>query len=453
MTRHQHYPDLDMYSRSSFLSCLRKWPPLGISLVTFVGFGSLAVIGSIVSDSLGSIHDWRLPADALSAVRVVFLDKVATDSDPSFPLVRDYPSTLLLIAIAATAGIVVYQWNLFSKCVGQLMQNGVLRTRTKSIAPKANPYLPFDQLRDVEYTDERPAWSRFIIKAVVGGPSMGADPLRWLLHTTNQGLRKRCLPGTIWSNVPTVAVAIALVTALVAGEYTSEVFRVLVPHEVGSGEYDDWLTRTYENWWAGWENKAGFASYVCIALFGVYIIILQNLAGFRIILLVACLPAASTFHIDWQNRDGHFGWAPLARVYRTVMWSLAIHFGALGLVVFVLGLTGVVWVVALVVMWVVAAGAYIGVPFVVFRGVYNRGAAERIDTYFRNSPEMPSGKMERIGREDLDREWTSAVHSCHFHPLYIRPRTPGWLALSLIVPSVLALVQTAIPILGQGPPP
>lgn len=130
MTSTPDLPDLDMYSRSWLLSLFRNWSPLVVTIAVFFVFGAIAIVGALLSGSLGSLNDWRLPADGVSAIRVVCFGMVASDSDASFPLIRDYPSTFRLAAIAATVGLVLHQWNLVANCPDQLAKSGVLRSRS-----------------------------------------------------------------------------------------------------------------------------------------------------------------------------------------------------------------------------------------------------------------------------------------------------------------------------------
>lgn len=284
---------------------------------------------------------------------------------------------------------------------------------------------------------------------MLGARDHAGDGVAEAVAQTDYRLSNRVLGNGILGGVPLAGIAGLLTLLLVWGEYESKVFRVIVPYGVGSPAYDGWLNLIYRNWWASWESLPGFVAYCIIAYFAIYVIIIQNIAGLRAVILIGSLPSVATFHVDWQNRDGHFGWRPLADAYRTVVVSLAVHVFALGLIVFVMGLSGVVWIVGLLLLWLAAATAYIGVPFLTFRGVYKESATERVRVYFQSVPPLPNEALARIEREDSDRSWANQVHSCEFHPLFLRRRTPSWLLLYLVVPALLAVVQTVFPLLGK----
>ena len=81
---------------------------------------------------------------------------------------------------------------------------------------------------------------------------------------------------------------------------------------------------------------------------------------------------------DWLNRDGRFGWAPLAHAYRTVIWANALLGAALTVTLLALGISNYDWVVVLVVMYMILMPTFILMPWVAFRHVEEKARAARV---------------------------------------------------------------------------
>src|SRR5262249_53897830 len=133
------------------------------------------------------------------------------------------------------------------------------------------------------------------------------------------------------------------------------------------------------SWWASDEHPLGLITYCLGALFGAYIIILQNIVGFQAVYVIVALPALVEFDADWLNRDGHYGWQPVAKVFRTVYLSLTLHGSAISLLLIVLGLRSFPWIFGLVAIWVTVVPLYLVVPWILFRRIEERARQHRIE--------------------------------------------------------------------------
>src|SRR5262249_1876317 len=132
-------------------------------------------------------------------------------------------------------------------------------------------------------------------------------------------------------------------------------------------------------------HPLGHWLYVAFAIFAMSLILTSNVVG--VITVYACIGLYFLAHTgaDWANRDGRWGWLPVARVYATVYLALAIQ--GVSLAVFVLlvklyDLT-VQWEYVVAMIWMVIQYVFmvpvsLVLPRLVFQRVQRSAQRERI---------------------------------------------------------------------------
>lgn len=120
--------------------------------------------------------------------------------------------------------------------------------------------------------------------------------------------------------------------------------------------------------------SATFAGISTLAAIGT-----AGIAGWSLIGIAAALPNVAQLDVDWLNRDGRYGWSPIARIFQTIYWSLALHGCALSLVLIVLGTQNFPWILVLVALWVAVVPIYVLLPWLVFGNIEKSAKARRIE--------------------------------------------------------------------------
>jgi hypothetical protein len=425
--------ELDFFARSRPLKWAARWSALRVSIVLAVAILGVASIATWASGDFGSSADWRLIDDTNRAASRVLGGAVPSGESPSqFPLLRDYPSLVLAIVVAATAGAILCQWREFLTCLPDLVRAGVLVPR-----------------RTERFCGVSPV-STWLYQRIIGRTPASTVPLVWLVRRTNEGLARRMIDNvrlrafSEW--VLPVVVSMVFALPLVIGERRSMVFRVLAPGSVDSPEYTAWLEASYDSWWASVHNPVGVSVYFTIAAIGTYLVLIQNLAGVRAVILIASLPIVADFRMDWSNPDGQFGWSALTAAYRTVIRSLVIHAFALTLIVFVLGLGSAYWVLVFFVIWGGAFVTFTVIPIRTFTHVYERGCLRqsRQITAARRVAVLSSTAAQRVELDDWARTLHERVFKTRFHPLLRRRFDSQLLVFSFVVPLALTVVQLVV---------
>ncbi len=152
------------------------------------------------------------------------------------------------------------------------------------------------------------------------------------------------------------------------------------------------------------------------------------------------------FSADWQNRDGRFGWSPIARTFRTVLWSNALLGGTLAVVLMSIGFSNYRWVSVLVVLYAIFMPMFTLVPWLVFRRVERQARNLRVDRL--------SATVEQRGLDiDVDiREIAPYLAEItRIQGIRIRPLRMGTASVStyvfvVILPIVLATAQIIVPL-------
>jgi hypothetical protein len=320
------------------------------------------VVVTWVEGTLGALNNFELREDVR---RIVGLD--TEPSAPSFPLLRDVASWFLLLVIVATCMIVHRQWQLMSDGVSELRLNNVL----------------------IPETSARPSRLPLLNRLLRG--SDGQDQVMVLLKKINDFGQRIVARAALF----VAGAAAILAFLLIQGEKSRGLFQVVMPRGLSPEGQASWLSAAYESWWASDSHPLGIITYFTLAVFGLYVILMQNVVGVVCAYLAVALSAVAKLDADWLNRDGRYGWRPVARIFRTVYLSLALHGLALSVLVVILGVQNFTWVSGLVLIWVVMVPLYILVPWLAFRSVEGTARRRRIDGLGAISP-ASAGTMDGV---------------------------------------------------------
>lgn len=376
-----------------------------------LGIGAAFLVVTHVEGSFGTRSDFQLGEDAL---RVLGVESVAS-STPTFPLIRDVTTWFLVFVVGFTCALVHRQWQLMARCIAELAGNDVLKLRVEP---------------------DTGARSRLLL---VGRLISGRPPARaldTLVDKVNEFGRKYVARATVL----VAGGAAFLAFSLVQGEKHG-LFRVLMPRGLTGGAAQEWLGSAYHSWWASDDHPMGTFAYFLAALFAAYVVLMQNIVGIAIAYLALALPSATVLDADWLNRDGHFGWAPVARVFRTVYWSLAIHGLTLSLILVILGIENSPWVGGLVAIWVAVVPIYLVAPWLLFRKVQNRARERRLAQLGRLIDQSRPDAAEDIARMQVFVAEIERVRTAKIRPMRLRIPAFSTFILAIVLPVGLTAAQ------------
>jgi hypothetical protein len=197
---------------------LERKSPFGLALMVAAVLLAGIVTASAIEGTLGAVSDFQPVAD----IRRAFSPSSAPPSAPRFPLLRDLPTGLLVLGVAATCGIILKQWQLMKSALPELVKNRVVRARDEPAY--------------------RPIHRRLRLEQVIRNGGSGSA-----LRRLTTGLNKPM--GGVGSKAQLViaAVAAGLAALLVVGENRG-VFTILTPQALHGAERAAWLQATYNSW-------------------------------------------------------------------------------------------------------------------------------------------------------------------------------------------------------------
>ena len=359
---------------------------------------------------MGGREDFQLWAD----LRRIFTGRVDDGSAAEFPLVRDVASWFFVLMVAGTCVIVHRQWVLMSDCLSDAAKSGALKP-AKATA--------FSRLH------------RMILLPRLLSDASPANYLPILVQRVNNGMARA---GRYVVVVGVAAGILALL--LVVGENKNGLFRVLAPSSLTGGARSAWVEEAYGSWWASiHEHPFGFISYLCIAGFGIFVILLQNVVGVACTYLIVSLSAVCEIDADWLNRDGLFGWRSVGEVFRTVRWSLALHGAALSVAVLVLGVDNFPWILVLVAIWVVVVPLFAVMPILTFRAVERAVRERRVKQL--EAELVAQGRATDVTAIRSYRDEIEYTHSARIRPLKSKRASVPALLVLVVLPVVLTGAQ------------
>jgi hypothetical protein len=409
-------PLFDPFATSPVLHRLRNVSSKRVAL-TFPVFLALAAFAALSEGNFGGISDIQPVADVVRAL--------GGDTDPvsraSFPLLRDWGDIFILAAVAGTCVIVHRQWVLMRACLPALLASGALRERR---VPASN-FTTFQRL------------CRY--PALVANTPSGTY-IQALADQTNGAIRRSCR----FQLIP-AAVAAVLTFLLVLGEQRNGLFRVFIPDSLTDAEAEEWLSRAYGSWWASTDHIVGVTIYCAIVFVGLYVVVIQNIVGVAAVYFLYGLATVAEYDADWLNRDGAYGWAAIGRAMQTVRWSLALHGATLSLGVFMLGVNNVPWVAAILAIWICAVPAYWILPNLLFKRVSDGARRARVE-HIERARHAAGVRPDDLQAAEFFREAIERAHSAPIRPLQIPRRELPAYVVVILLPVVLAVAQTIVPL-------
>jgi hypothetical protein len=187
-----------------------------------------------------------------------------------------------------------------------------------------------------------------------------------------------------------------------------------------------------------------------LAVFAIFIILNFYTVGIVAIYVLTAMHFLVEQKADWLNRDGRFGWSPLARVYRTVMWANVLLGAALTIILLALGIQNYSWVIGLVALYVTFLPVFTIGPWLACRKVEEKARAERVSEI--------DGMIKSQGLDTDDIEtmtpYVAEISRCRkakINPLRLGTVSLSSYVLVLVLPVVLAVAQIIVPIrFGHG---
>ena len=341
------------------------------------------------------------------------------DSPAYFPLTRDTPSIWFLVAIVLTCMVVHRQWTLMTTCVSRLTTTGVIAGKQRFTPPRRN-----------------------LVQRLVGQVIPPRDKYDNELEIVLDQMRRFIRSSAKHSWLP-AAVACTAAYLLTVGEQKG-LFTSILPDHLDAAQRAQWLDATYNSWWASNNHPLGLFVYFAIASFGIYVVIVQNIVGIATAYFVIALFSAAHVRADWLNRDGRYGWRPIAEIFRTVYLSLLLHGFTLAIILVAIGPAQYPWIAALLGIWLVVTPLYLLAPVAVFRRVANAAKTARHQdiaaematagvTHTSTIHELQPYAME------IDR-----VNAARIRPLRVGAWGFATACAVVVLPVALAILQSAL---------
>jgi hypothetical protein len=427
--------DFDPFYFSHLFRRRKHTPNYRLWLVGLLAVVPLIVV-NVAQRTIGAPRHFQLVDDL---GRITGLGTVPP-AVPEFPLLRDVTSWLLLLAVISGAVLLHKQWQLMSICLGQLVENGALVPKKEvHTGPADAPVL------DARRTFGLNGFTRVLgIDRIIAGCTV-EDALSTLVNTVNQ--RMRTIRSV--SFLTLLLLAFILSGLLIQGEKHG-LFTTVAPRDLSGAEFDHWLAEAYQSWWAGENHLAGHYLYWLYAVFAIFVILQYHVVGLVTIYLTIGLRFVCRPSADWLNRDGRYGWTPLGRVFRTVLFATTLLGLGLTITLAVLGLGNFPWVGALVVLYLVVVPVFILVPPIVFRKAEATAKDDRIADLL---DVIEKRKIDILEDVEATTPFVAEIERCRtakIRPLRLRTASSSFLILVLL-PIILAAVQTFFPwLLGSG---
>lgn len=407
--------DFDPFGFNPISARLRDTPTRRLFLMYLAAVAVLVGVTS-AAGTLGGVDDLQVAADLQ---RMTGLGDPAP-SAPYFPLLRDVASWLLITSIGAGVLIVHQQWRLMSVCISSLIDNGAL------VAPTGG--LPLNRT------------SRLMgINRMISGCTT-TDALPSFVSTVNERMARWRWPLFL----ATAGLSVGLAALLLFG-YKRGLFGALAPADLVGTARADWIRTAYATWWAADSHPAGFVLYALLTVVGIFIVLASNVVGVVVVYITIGLQFVCSPRADWLNRDGRYGWSPIARVYRTVLASLLLLGSTLAVTVVVLGLENFSWMALLVLMYAVVVPLFVVVPWVVFRRVETVARNERVKELVRLAPDVHSRTPAELATVTAVAAEIERCTRARIRPTRLRTASFSTFLVVVLLPVILAGIQILFP--------
>lgn len=387
---------------------------LKIRWITIGGLGVLLLVtlGTLIEGTFGRPSDFRLLTD----VQYVFSDTVPA-TPPSFPFIRDISSLLFFFFIVIGFALLHLQWSYITRALTDLRRSGTMVPREQPKSNIISKVLGIDRIFKKDGEDD-------------AEPYTALDRLE--KHFGDVSQRKKIL-------LSSLVVFCALVYAtLLENSLSRNIFRVLAPTNATAEEKSQWMEHAKQNWWAGQEHPFGLVVYAILTILAMILILSYNVVGLISVYFAIAAYFAGEQRADWFNKDGQYGWAPIAQVFRTVYWSLVLFGAAITTLIAVLGAQMPISVVGLILLYIVLTPVFTVVPWLVFRNVEKNAKQKRRD-YLENAIkgiDEPDLEQFRLYVDEFERCRQARIRPMRLH-------TTSFSALTTVVflPIILTLLQ------------
>jgi hypothetical protein len=367
----------------------------------------VVVVVTAAEGTLGSFRDFRPAQDAQQA-----FSGTVRYTEPNFTLMRDVPSWTLFLVIAAGVVLIHQQWKYISAALPELRREGIVVPARRARSTAFSRLLRVDRL-------------------------VGQCADYQALDRLDQGM------GKIGGRTKTllaigVLVGGLMLATLVANGLTEGVFRVLVPTDMSMDERQQWLTMVRESWWAGPNHPAGYLLYGAILWFSMCLILACNVVGLVTVYMAMALYFVAELKADWYNRDGRYGWTPVAKIYRTVYYCLVLLGTGISFVVALLGPQLAVSMTALITLYLVMIPVWTVIPWLLFRKVERRARRRRLDDLMKDVGKIDNNDLGTV--QSLVTEITRC-RDARINPMRLGRVPLGAFASVVLLPIVLTGLQ------------
>jgi hypothetical protein len=367
----------------------------------------VTVVVTVIDGSFGTASDFRFVTD----LRYLFSGSVPR-TEPRFPLLRDASSVLFFALVVAGFVLLHRLWRDIGSGLRELRDTQMLVPRRRPRSNAVSRLLGLDWMlrgcADYEALDR--------LEDRLGNVSPRTKALLTIF----------------------VAIASFAFATVLGNSLSQNLFRVLAPTDATPEEQEHWLTLAKQNWWAGPNHPAGLVIYSAMAILAVTLIIVINVVGITAVYVVVALYFVAEPRADWYNRDGRYGWTPVARVFRSAYWALALFGMGIAMLVMVLGPNVSISVVSLIVLYLLLVPVYTLVPWLVFRtveGAVKKRRHEELSTAVKDIDEHDLAK-----RQLYVTEFTYCRHA-RIRPMRLRTASAGAFTTVVLLPILLTLLQ------------
>lgn len=369
--------------------------------------GLLVVAATAADGTLGSPHDLQWGQD----LRLAFSHSVQP-TEASFPLIRDMPSVFLFFVIAAGVILLHRQWQFISGALPELRRANVITARRR---PKSNIV------------------SRVLgIERLIGecGDYQALDRLDQRMGQIKTKTKVLLSGG--------VLVGGFIMATLAVNGLGRDTFLFLAPTTLSGAQRQQWLAQARESWWAGPDHPMGLVLYALSAWFAMCLVLACSVVGVATVYMAVALYFVAELDADWYDRDGRYGWRPVARICRTMYYCLVLLGSGISFVVTILGIQIAFSLVGLIALYVLFIPIFTVVPWIVFQKIEKQVRQKRLDELTLAS--------QRVGSSDLGpaRSFVEEFARCRearINPMRLRTLPSGAFASVVLLPVLLTALQ------------
>jgi len=383
----------------------------GWLVVPWLAVGLLVLVITDIEGALGTLSDIRWLTD----LEHVF-GRHVPETPPRVPLIRDVFDMALFLLMGVGFVLLHRQWQYIARCMPRLLEAKVIVPRRQPRLSRLTGLLGMNRLIG-EHEDDG-AYERLDRKL------------------TSVGL------GVKLFLVAFVVLGGLVLAFLLRSALDENVLRVFVPTDVSPLKQQQWLVEARNSWWAGRTHPIGYALYNLITWFGMSLIVAYNVMGIIAVYVGIAVYLVIDPAADWYNRDGRYGWLPMAEVYRTVYWSIILFCVVMSVLVALLGSKTPIAIIGLAVLYALLIPIYTFVPWLVFRKIEEQARADR--------QTVISKALEGTDESDFEKTQAFVAEFARCRNVRIRPMSIGRLTFSgfaslVLLPIGLTLVQIYFP--------